>query len=74
MLANLVDNAINHAPAGAQIELQLRNGAEGPLGVVADDRPGIPADARDLVFKRFFRLEHSRTTPGSGLGSERFSI
>ncbi len=68
MLANLVENAINHAPAGAQIELQLRNGVEGPVAVVADDGPGIPADARDLVFKRFFRLEHSRTTPGSGLG------
>ena len=68
MLANLVENAIHHTPAGTRIELRLRDGPEGPLGLVADDGPGIPADAREQVFKRFFRLERSRTMPGSGLG------
>ena len=35
---------------------------------VADDGPGIPDDERQQVFKRFYRLERSRRTPGNGLG------
>ena len=35
---------------------------------IADDGPGIPADQYEHVFKRFYRLEHSRYTPGNGLG------
>ncbi|MGA8260888.1 MAG: HAMP domain-containing sensor histidine kinase [Arenicellales bacterium] len=68
MLANLVENAIRHAPQGALITLALEQGPRGPLGVVADTGPGIPAADRDKVFRPFFRLERSRSTPGSGLG------
>jgi len=39
-----------------------------PVFSVSDDGPGIPADRREQVFKRFYRLEHSRYTPGNGLG------
>jgi len=35
---------------------------------IIDTGPGIPAKARAQVFERFFRLEHSRNTPGNGLG------
>jgi signal transduction histidine kinase len=35
---------------------------------VADDGPGIPDDECQHVFKRFYRLERSRHTPGNGLG------
>ena len=35
---------------------------------IVDDGPGIPADQHDHVFKRFYRLEQSRYTPGNGLG------
>lgn len=68
MLANLVENAIRHAPAGTHIQLALENRPAGPIGIVADDGPGIPAEAREKVFQRFFRLERSRSTAGSGLG------
>jgi signal transduction histidine kinase len=68
MLANLVENAIRHTPAGTTIALDLERTAGVVVGRVSDNGPGIPADARAKVFQRFYRLEASRTTPGSGLG------
>ncbi len=68
MLANLVENAIRHTPAGTHIELSLERRPAGPIGIVADNGPGVPAEAREKVFRRFFRLERSRSTAGSGLG------
>jgi signal transduction histidine kinase len=35
---------------------------------VADRGPGIAAEDRERVLKRFVRLEKSRTEPGTGLG------
>ena len=35
---------------------------------VSDGGQGIPESERGKVFRRFYRLEASRTTPGSGLG------
>ncbi len=68
MFANLVENAIRHTPAGTRIWLALHRRAEGPLAIVADTGPGIPVEAREAVFRRFVRLERSRSTAGSGLG------
>ena len=36
--------------------------------MISDDGPGVPADECDLIFKRFYRSEKSRCTPGNGLG------
>lgn len=68
MLANLAENAIRHAGDGARIEIALSGEPAGPVLAVADDGPGIPEAERANVLKRFYRLESSRTTPGSGLG------
>jgi signal transduction histidine kinase len=67
-IANLVDNAIKHGRANGQVTVTCRNTNDGAVIAVADDGPGIPADQRDHVFKRFYRLEQSRYTPGNGLG------
>lgn len=67
-IANLVDNAIKHGRAGGQVTVTCRNAGGGAMIAIADDGPGIPADQRDHVFKRFYRLEQSRYTPGNGLG------
>jgi len=68
MLANLVENTIRHTPPGTGITVSLAPGPDGPVGQVRDTGPGIPEAARQKVFQRFFRLDASRMTPGSGLG------
>ncbi len=68
MVANLVENAIRHSPAGTRISVALVEDAGSAAIVVSDTGPGIPAHQREQVFQRFYRLEKSRTTPGSGLG------
>ena len=67
-IANLVDNAIKHGRAGGQVVVANENIDGRPVISIADDGPGIPADEYEQVFKRFYRLEHSRYTPGNGLG------
>ncbi|UGA44727.1 ATP-binding protein [Bradyrhizobium quebecense] len=67
-IANLVDNAIKHGRPGGRVTVTCDNDEGGPVISVADDGPGIPAEQHDRVFKRFYRLEQSRYTPGNGLG------
>ncbi len=68
LLANLIENAITHMPPPGHIALTLtRDGAEGLL-VIADSGPGIPEPEHAMVFRRLYRLDRSRSTPGSGLG------
>jgi len=67
LIANLLDNALRYAPRESQVTVSVR---EDPAGVdlaVLDAGPGIPADERERVFKRFHRLPGDQTR-GSGLG------
>jgi signal transduction histidine kinase len=66
--ANLVDNAIKHGREAGHVRVQVADGANGAAITVADDGPGIPEHELQHVFKRFYRLERSRRTPGNGLG------
>lgn len=68
LFANLVENAIRHAPKGTRIAMDVRREGTAIVAVVADDGPGIPIDERDKVFQRLYRMDKSRTTPGTGLG------
>jgi signal transduction histidine kinase len=68
LFVNLVENALHHTPGDTTITLRLSRQPAGALAEVADTGSGIPAAERVKVFRRFYRLERSRTTPGSGLG------
>jgi signal transduction histidine kinase len=68
LFANLIENAIGHSPAGAEISVEATPTRGEVVVVVTDNGPGIPAEFRRKVLQRFYRLEASRTTPGSGLG------
>ncbi|MGH6839691.1 MAG: ATP-binding protein [Methylocella sp.] len=67
-VANLVDNAIKHGREAGQVTVEVKQTDGGGVISVADDGPGIPLDEYQHVFKRFYRLERSRSTPGNGLG------
>jgi signal transduction histidine kinase len=68
LIANLIENAIRHCQRGTRIAIGLGD-LKGRLQLTcADNGPGIPAAEREKVFRRLYRLEKSRTTPGSGLG------
>lgn len=67
-LANLLENAIAHTPPGVRIAVVLRSGPGGVELMVADNGQGVPQSARKDIFKRFFRVEQSRSTAGNGLG------
>jgi signal transduction histidine kinase len=68
MLSNLVENALRHTPAGSKVTLALRRAGTNFEIDVADNGPGIPEAERGKVFDRFYRLDRSRSTAGSGLG------
>jgi signal transduction histidine kinase len=68
LFANVLENAVRHSPQRATIQIEGRRIVDETVVSVCDNGPGIPDALRTKVFQRFFRLEPSRTTPGSGLG------
>ncbi|PZP83571.1 MAG: hypothetical protein DI582_10745 [Azospirillum brasilense] len=67
--ANLVDNAIKYTPAQGRIDIALQPGEDGHARVtIRDTGEGVSDEHKQRVFRRFYRVEHSRHTPGSGLG------
>jgi signal transduction histidine kinase len=68
LFANVLENATRHSSAGARLEVAALRRADAVEICVSDNGPGIPEALRAKVLQRFFRLESSRTTPGSGLG------
>jgi two-component system, OmpR family, phosphate regulon sensor histidine kinase PhoR len=71
VLANLVDNAIKYGRAEGRVTVGGRKLDDGALEIfVQDDGPGIPPDALNRVFERFYRVDkaRSREQGGTGLG------
>jgi signal transduction histidine kinase len=67
-VSNLVDNAIKHGREAGRVTVEVKETDAGASIAVSDQGPGIPGDEIRNVFKRFYRLERSRQTPGNGLG------
>jgi signal transduction histidine kinase len=67
LILNLVENAINHTPAGTTIDVRVRADGGDAVVVVEDDGPGVPADRRDHIFDRFYRGDGDRGR-STGLG------
>jgi len=67
-ITNLLDNAIKYSPGGGEVTISLKRDMDRITLSVRDAGPGIPADMRERVLQRFFRLDKSRSKPGAGLG------
>jgi len=69
VLVNLLDNAIKHTLEGGRIEVRVAAKGKAILEV-SDTGTGIPKEAHERVFERFFRVDkaRSRELGGAGLG------
>jgi heavy metal sensor kinase len=69
-ITNVIDNAIKYSPMAASIALSVRTDGPDAVIEVVDQGPGIPAEHRERIFDRFFRVDtaRSRDAGGSGLG------
>jgi two-component system OmpR family sensor kinase len=70
ILTNLLGNALVHTPPGTPVEVGVV-ATDGEVRLsVADHGPGIPPDAREHLFERFWRREggRERGRAGAGLG------
>lgn len=67
LLNNLIDNALNYTPEGGQVTVRIAGGTGVPALEIEDNGPGIPAEERERVFERFYRIPDSRAD-GCGLG------
>ncbi len=67
---NLLDNALKHTPAGGSVRLAARRERNWAEITVEDTGSGIPREALERIFERFYRVDpaRSRKTGGSGLG------
>uniref|UniRef100_UPI00258C8D2F sensor histidine kinase n=1 Tax=uncultured Methylobacterium sp. TaxID=157278 RepID=UPI00258C8D2F len=67
-VSNLIDNAVKFTPASGTVRVAYAASEAGRAVVVSDTGPGIPEAERAQVFRRFYRAEPARHTPGHGLG------
>jgi signal transduction histidine kinase len=68
MIANLIDNALGHTPAGVRIEV---GGERTPAGIalsVSDNGPGVAPADMEAIFHRFYRAGEAHLASGTGLG------
>ena len=70
VIVNLLDNAIKYTPSGGRVRLRITHEEDDAVLEVADEGIGIPQEALPHVFKRFYRVDASRSRDqgGAGLG------
>jgi len=70
VLNNLLSNAFKYSPGGGEIVIGARREGDKVAIWVKDEGTGIPAEALNKVFDRFYRVDNTacRTTTGTGLG------
>ncbi len=65
---NLISNAFKHTPSGGNISINLSHNSDKVFVDVCDTGNGIPQDATDKIFDRFYQVEKKKTEDSSGFG------
>lgn len=70
VLLNLIDNAVKYNVKNGTVTLSLKRDGDSAVITVADTGIGIPSEALDKIFDRFYRVdkEHTKSRSGTGLG------
>jgi two-component system, OmpR family, phosphate regulon sensor histidine kinase PhoR len=70
VLVNLLSNAVKYSPEGTTITLGAAQDDDGVVIWVRDEGIGIPAEAQENIFERFYRIDNTdrRMVGGAGLG------
>jgi PAS domain S-box-containing protein len=70
IVINLVSNALKYTPDNGKVQVQCRKGTRNVLISVKDNGMGIPKNAREQVFSKFYRAQNvvRHETSGTGLG------
>jgi len=72
VLANLVNNALTHTPAGSPVEVRVGastlDGRPGAAVEVVDHGPGLAPRQAERVFERFYRADPARSPADGGTG------
>lgn len=70
VVTNLVSNAIKYSPDGGRIRILTEEHERMVELIVEDEGLGIPEEARERIFDRFYRVPQAngRTIGGTGLG------
>ena len=68
VLSNLIGNAIKFVPPNGHIEVSVGLTSNDFVFSVCDDGPGLPPDAREHLFERYWKGEEAGHSLGLGLG------
>lgn len=68
VLSNLVENGLHFTPAGGALQISITNRAAASEVSVKDSGCGIAPEHLSRIFDRFYRVDSSRSSEGSGLG------
>lgn len=68
VVANLLENAVRHSPAGGAVEVRARRSEHGVTIEVIDEGPGIPEGEASRIFERFYRADSARAASDGGAG------
>lgn len=68
VVINIVNNAIKYTPEGSHITLSAEKSGQSVIVEIADDGPGVSAEARERLFDRFYTVGNERGDGRRGLG------
>ena len=68
VLANILDNAIKYTSRNGNIKFETATDGKSVVISIQDTGIGMDAETISKIFKRFYRADQARSTPGNGLG------